>query len=105
MTPDLGAAPRIDRVTGPRLTAGADTTRPAFAWEPAAFATGLSFVADGRFTGTMRPLTVETATVPLPAGLPLLASGLALLLLRGQRNRGPADQTPGRFLRRVTPAG
>ncbi|WP_420335394.1 VPLPA-CTERM sorting domain-containing protein [Roseibium sp.] len=42
---------------------------------PAAFVTGLSFVTDGRFTGTMTPITVEVPqVVPLPAGFVLLIS-------------------------------
>lgn len=44
-----------------------------------AFITGLTFVANGQFTGTMTPLTVNVpgAAVPLPGTLALLALGLA----------------------------
>lgn len=41
---------------------------------PMAFVTGLTFVGDGTFTGTMTPLV---ATVPEPAALALLSLGLA----------------------------
>jgi hypothetical protein len=41
---------------------------------PLAFVTGLTFVADGTFNGTMTPLTT---TVPEPATLALFGFGLA----------------------------
>ncbi len=41
-----------------------------------AFITGLTFMADGEFTGTMTPITAEVP-VPEPATLLLLGSGLA----------------------------
>ncbi len=53
-----------------------------------AFISTLSFVADGTFTGTMTPVTAEVSDTPIPAALPLFASGLGalgLLLLRGKR--------------------
>ena len=41
--------------------------------DPTAFVTGLSFVSEGRFTGTMTPIV---SAVPLPAGALLLLTGL-----------------------------
>ena len=49
-----------------------------------AFITGLTFVSDGTFSGTMTPLT---ATTPIPATLPLFASGLGGLGFLGWRRR------------------
>jgi hypothetical protein len=46
-----------------------------------AFLTGLTFVTEGHFTGTMTPLTQEIpdATVPVPATVMLLGAGLAAM--------------------------
>jgi hypothetical protein len=56
--------------------------------DPTAFVIGLSFVDDGRFTGSMTPLTVDVpAAIPLPAGLLLLISGMAGLGLVKVRQR------------------
>ena len=58
--------------------------------DPTAFVTGLSFVADGRFTGTMTPITVEvddTNIIPLPGALPLMAAGLGMMGAFGMRRR------------------
>lgn len=52
---------------------------PAAMLDPAdtsAFVTGLTFVADGSFTGTMTPLTKDVALAPEPASWTLLALGL-----------------------------
>ncbi len=52
---------------------------PAAELDPAdtsAFVTGLTFAADGSFTGTMTPLTENVAATPEPASLALLAFGL-----------------------------
>ena len=47
-----------------------------------AFVTGLSFKDDGRFTGTMTPITVDVAPIPLPATGLLLIGGVGVLALR-----------------------
>lgn len=47
--------------------------------DPTAFVTGLSFVSDGRFSGSMIPITQEIAAVPLPASLSLLVGACAML--------------------------
>jgi hypothetical protein len=61
------------RITGIETSAGIDP------FAAGAFTTGVSFVADGTFNGTMTPLTAEVAQVPEPASLLLatLALGLA----------------------------
>ena len=63
---------------------------PAAELDPAdtsAFVTGLTFVSDGSFTGTMTPITAVVAT-PEPGSIVLLTSGLLGLLLfrRGRRS-------------------
>ncbi|WP_077035257.1 PEP-CTERM sorting domain-containing protein [Pelomonas sp. KK5] len=57
-----------------------------------AFITGLSFVSDGSFTGTMQAIVVDTAAVPEPAPLAMLLGGGSLLggLLRRRRLNGNA---------------
>jgi hypothetical protein len=51
-----------------------------------AFITGLTFVSEGSFTGTMTPLTqVVTEAVPLPTTLVLLGAGLAAMALSRRR--------------------
>lgn len=52
--------------------------------DPTAFVTGLSFAADGRFTGTMSPIV---ANVPLPAGILLLGGALGGLAFSRRRQR------------------
>jgi hypothetical protein len=57
-----------------------------------AFAVGLSFVDDGRFTGTMKPIIIDYQA---PAPVPLPATGwvflTALVLLGGLRRRRRSD--------------
>lgn len=48
-------------------------------FDASVFVTGLTFVADGRFTGTMTPVTVEVASVPEPGTLALLGMGVFTL--------------------------
>jgi hypothetical protein len=52
-----------------------------------AFVTGLTFVGIGSFTGTMEPIVVDTSATPLPAALPLFATGLGILGLIARRKR------------------
>lgn len=52
-----------------------------------AFITGLSFISAGNFTGTMTPVTVDTAPVPLPSGFMLFFSGIAGLIAANKRKR------------------
>jgi hypothetical protein len=54
-----------------------------------AFITGLSFIGDGRFTGTMTPITAE---VPEPSTLALLGLSLVVLCLR-RESRGHARKS------------
>ena len=44
--------------------------------DTSAFVTGLTFVSDGSFTGTMTPITEIVSAAPEPASLTLLASSL-----------------------------
>jgi hypothetical protein len=48
-----------------------------------AFVTGLTFTADGTFTGTQTPITEN---VPEPSTIVILGSALAGLLLSGRRH-------------------
>jgi hypothetical protein len=60
------------------------------------FVTGLTFVSDGSFTGTMTPITTEVAAaVPEPDTSALLSSALAALGILAVRRRPAATQTIG----------
>ncbi len=65
------------RITGIETSAGLDPRQAG------AFTTGVSFVADGLFNGTMTPLVV---TVPEPSAALLVLAGLALI---SRRRRAP----------------
>ncbi len=71
----------VDRfsIRGIEVSAGLDPNNVT------AFITGLTFVSDGTFTGTMTPLTVDTSAVPEPATMLRLGSGL--LVLWGARKK------------------
>ena len=58
--------------------------------DTSAFVTGLTFVRDGSFTGTMTPLTEDVAAVPEPASLTLLAFGLLGCAVTCRRRRKSA---------------
>jgi hypothetical protein len=60
------------RILGIEESAGLDPQ------DPTAFVTGLTFVGDGQFTGTMTPITTQ---VPLPSTLFLFVGGLASVLV------------------------
>lgn len=68
------------RILGIETSAGLDPS------DPTAFATTVSFVGDGRFTGTMTPII---QAVPAPHPLGLLVAGL--LALRLTRSRATAQ--------------
>lgn len=79
---DFGAGVAAFRILGVELSAGLD---PA---DGAAFVTGLSFVADGRFTGTMTPITQFVAPIPAPpAGLLLGSALLAGVAMRRSKRK------------------
>ncbi len=61
------------RVLGIELDAGVDP------FDPTAFVTGLSFVSDGRFTGSMTPIVQDTTPIPLPASAWMLLCAVGLL--------------------------
>lgn len=61
---------------------GIETGAALDPFDPTAFVTGLSFAADGQFTGTMTPII---ANVPLPAGIILLGGALGGLAFARRR--------------------
>lgn len=60
------------RVLGIETSAGVNPS------DTTAFITGVSFTADGRFTGTMTPITAEVPEPPMLALVGLMLTGLAL---------------------------
>jgi PEP-CTERM motif len=81
-------------VLGIETSAGLDPT------DPLAFITGLTFVSQGRFTGTMTPISVNIAAVPEPGSFALL--GLGLLAIRiARRSNASASGASGRDVQRA----
>lgn len=58
---------------------GIETSASLDPFDTTAFVTGLSFVEDGVFTGSMKPITQEVAAIPLPASAWFLIISLGLL--------------------------
>lgn len=62
---------------------GIETSAAVNPFDVTAFVTGLGFVADGRFTGTMQAIVFNTSAVPEPPpGLLLLAGGIFFAMRR-----------------------
>ena len=74
-----GGGVDLFRILGIELSAGLDPNNAT------AFITALTFAGDGTFSGTMTPLTA--VATPLPATLPLFATGLGLIGILTRRNR------------------
>jgi hypothetical protein len=66
---------------------GIETSALLDPFSAVAFITGLTFVSEGTFSGTMTPLTEFVSDVPIPAALPLFATGLGLMGLLGWRRK------------------
>ena len=71
-------------VTGIEESAALDPSNPT------AFVTGLTFSANGDFTGTMTPLTVSVNAVPEPESYALMLAGLGILGMIARRRRTDA---------------
>ena len=52
---------------------------------PIGFLTGLTFVTDGSFTGTMTPISIDVAAVPEPETYAMLLAGLGVLGFAARR--------------------
>ena len=54
---------------------------------PIGFLTGLTFVTDGSFTGTMTPISIDVAAVPEPETYAMMLAGLGLLAFSARRRK------------------
>jgi hypothetical protein len=57
---------------------GIETSAAVSPFDVTAFVTGLTFVSEGRFTGTMQAIATEVASVPEPGTLALWLAGLGM---------------------------
>jgi hypothetical protein len=57
---------------------------------PTGFLTGLTFVTDGSFTGTMTPISIDVAAVPEPEAYAKMLAGLSLVGFAARRRKQKA---------------
>jgi hypothetical protein len=71
-------------VLGIEESAGIDPNNPT------GFLTGLTFVTDGSFTGTMTPISIDVAAVPEPETYAMMLAGLGLIGFAVRRRKQKA---------------
>jgi hypothetical protein len=81
-------------VAGFRVT-GIETAAMLDPADSSAFVTRLTFMADGRFTGTQTAISVDVPAVPEPAVWALWLGGLAVLLAWATQNRRHVQRQRG----------